>query len=33
MNKPIVRLYVFFLALFAVLVAGTSWNTVFRAGT
>jgi peptidoglycan glycosyltransferase len=31
MNKPIVRLYVFFLALFAVLVAGTSWNTVFRA--
>jgi peptidoglycan glycosyltransferase len=31
MNKPIVRLYVFFLVLFAVLIAGTSWNTVFRA--
>jgi penicillin-binding protein A len=31
MNRPIVRLYVVFLVLFAVLVAGTSWNTVLRA--
>jgi penicillin-binding protein A len=31
MNAPITRLYVVFLLLFAVLVAGTSWNTVFRA--
>jgi cell division protein FtsI/penicillin-binding protein 2 len=31
MNTPITRLYVVFLLLFAVLVVGTSWNTVFRA--
>ena len=31
MNRPITRLYVVVLVLFAVLVAGTSWNTVFRA--
>jgi peptidoglycan glycosyltransferase len=31
MNTPITRLYVVVLLLFAVLVVGTSWNTVFRA--
>ena len=31
MNAPITRLYVVFLLLFAVLVVGTSWNTVLRA--
>jgi penicillin-binding protein A len=31
MNTPITRLYVVVLLLFAVLIAGTSWNTVFRA--
>jgi peptidoglycan glycosyltransferase len=31
MNRPITRLYLVVLALFAVLVVGTSWNTVFRA--
>jgi penicillin-binding protein A len=31
MNKPITRLYIVVLALFAILVGGTSWNTVFRA--
>jgi peptidoglycan glycosyltransferase len=31
MNTPITRLYVVVLVLFAVLVVGTSWNTVFRA--
>ncbi len=31
MNTPIARLYVVVLALFAVLVVATSWNTVFRA--
>jgi penicillin-binding protein A len=31
MNTPITRLYLVVLALFAVLVAGTSWNTIFRA--
>jgi peptidoglycan glycosyltransferase len=31
MNTPITRLYLVVLLLFAVLVGGTSWNTVFRA--
>ena len=31
MNAPITRLYLVVLALFAVLVIGTSWNTIFRA--
>jgi penicillin-binding protein A len=31
LNTPITRLYVVVLLLFGVLVAGTSWNTVFRA--
>src|SRR3954452_16129246 len=31
MNTPITRLYIVFLGLFAVLVVGTSWNTIFRA--
>jgi penicillin-binding protein A len=31
-NTPITRLYIVFLLLFGVLVVGTSWNTVFRAG-
>jgi len=31
MNTPITRLYVVVLLLFGVLIAGTSWNTVFRA--
>jgi penicillin-binding protein A len=31
MNTPITRLYLVVLGLFAVLVVGTSWNTVFRA--
>ncbi len=33
MKRPILRLYVFFLLLFAVLVGGTSWWSVFRASS
>jgi penicillin-binding protein A len=31
MNTPITRLYLVVLGLFAILVVGTSWNTIFRA--
>jgi len=31
MNTPITRLYLVVLGLFAILIVGTSWNTVFRA--